>query len=237
MTPSEKLKQIAENIPKVFEAGKKAEYDAFWDDHQSGGNMVGKPCDYMFAGLGWTKENCIPKYDVISPSETYMMFSRNPVITDMRNFKKANGEKFIFNTTGTKTLTYTFYRSNITYIETIDATSCTSLSNMFHVCPVETIELLKLKQDGTNTLSSTFACSSLKNITIEGVIGFNNTEFTSNVLSKASLFSIINALSATTSGHTLKLKKESVKGAFGSIDDEEWDALVKTKTNWTITLT
>lgn len=243
MTTAEKLTTIAENTPKVYEAGKKAEYDAFWDAYQA--NITGRNCSYLFAGRGWTKENCIPKYDVISPSSAYMMFALNPAIEDMREFKKSNGEKVVFDFSGTTEMTYAFYRTGITYIETVDCTSATSLAQIFSLSSeLETIELLKLKQDGSNTLSSAFNCSKLKNITIEGVIGYNNTEFTSTVLTKASLYSIINALSTTTSGRTIKLKKAAVNKAFETetdlndgIDSSEWDSLVKTKTNWTITLT
>ena len=80
-------------------------------------------------------------------------------------------------------------------------------------------------------------CSSLTNLTIEGVIGFNGTTITSPNLSKASIISVINALSSTTAnGHKLTLSKTAVTNALGSVDDAEWSALVATKPNWTISL-
>ena len=52
-------------------------------------------------------------------------------------------------------------------------------------------------------------------------------------LTKASLTSIINGLSAETSGLTVSLSKTAVNNAF---TDEEWATLIATKSNWTISL-
>ena len=63
------------------------------------------------------------------------------------------------------------------------------------------------------------------------------------LLSKASITSIINALSSTTSGLTVTLSKTAVNTAFetesGGADgstSQEWLALATTKSNWTISL-
>jgi hypothetical protein len=52
-------------------------------------------------------------------------------------------------------------------------------------------------------------------------------------LSKASIESIINALSSTTSGLTVTISKTAKEAAFTSA---EWSALIATKSNWTISL-
>ena len=52
-------------------------------------------------------------------------------------------------------------------------------------------------------------------------------------LSKASIESIINGLSADTSGLTVTISKTAVNNAF---TDEEWATLIATKPNWTISL-
>ena len=38
MSIAEKLVTVAENEQKVYDAGKQAEYDAFWDNYQVYGN-------------------------------------------------------------------------------------------------------------------------------------------------------------------------------------------------------
>ena len=40
MSIEEKIETIAKNVPEVYEAGKQAEYDRFWDEYQENGNSV-----------------------------------------------------------------------------------------------------------------------------------------------------------------------------------------------------
>lgn len=68
----EKLTTIAENEPKVFEAGKKKQYDEFWDTYQKNPNQTKPPpkinYKYMFGGAGWNSKTFKPKYDMIGSS-------------------------------------------------------------------------------------------------------------------------------------------------------------------------
>jgi hypothetical protein len=63
MSIAEKLQLIAENEQKVFNAGKQAEHDAFWDAFQQNGerNNYG----YAFYTIAWTDEIYNPKYDFV----------------------------------------------------------------------------------------------------------------------------------------------------------------------------
>jgi len=87
------------------------------------------------------------------------------------------------------------------------------------------------------------SCFALVNLTIEGTIGQNGLNLSWSPLSKASLISVINALSSTTTGLAVTLRLSAVNVAFetsegandGSIS-EEWLALAATKSNWTINL-
>lgn len=86
-------------------------------------------------------------------------------------------------------------------------------------------------------------CSALEDITINGTIGKNIGFADCSSLNNKSIRNIINALSATTSGRTITLKKTAVQKAFetssGANDgntSEEWLTLVASKSNWTITL-
>ena len=87
-------------------------------------------------------------------------------------------------------------------------------------------------------------CEALEDLTIEGIIGQNNFKVSASTkLSRDSIVSIINALSATTSGLTVTLSNTAVNNAFetteGAADGSssaEWTALAATKSNWTITL-
>lgn len=57
-----KLTTIAENQQKVYNAGKKAEYDRFWKVFQENGQRGNY--FYAFAGGGWTPETFKPKYPI-----------------------------------------------------------------------------------------------------------------------------------------------------------------------------
>ena len=133
MTLGEKLIDAADKLPKVHEAGEKSQYDAFWDAYQRNGAITSRDCDFMFAGNTWTKETCVPKYDITPKQSAYMMFSRNPATRDLREWKKANGEKVNIDFSQTKEMQYAFYLSNVTYVETIDTTASSSISNLFQI--------------------------------------------------------------------------------------------------------
>jgi hypothetical protein len=97
------------------------------------------------------------------------------------------------------------------------------------------VTIRELNVTANTAFSTTFAnCASLRSLTMSGTIGKNGFDVQhSYVLNKASIESIIKALSATTSGLTVTLSETAVNNAFTA---EEWDALEATKTNWTISL-
>ena len=70
MSIAEKLVTIAENEQKVFEAGKRAEYDRFWDDFQQNGNKR----NYRNAFFNWSADNYNPKYPIIMTSQANDVF-------------------------------------------------------------------------------------------------------------------------------------------------------------------
>ena len=85
------------------------------------------------------------------------------------------------------------------------------------------------------TFSNWFAgCSALEEMNVVGTIAQNEFDVRwSTGLSKESLTGIIRALSDTTTGLTVTLSLAAVRNAF---TDQEWDSLLSTKTNWTVSL-
>lgn len=107
MSIAEKLQTIAENEQKVyeagynkgkaeggdtegaynegFEAGKKAESDAFWETYQEGGNRT----NYTYAFYAWKDELFNPTYD-ITFSRAYATFSYSTIkeINKILDFSK-----------------------------------------------------------------------------------------------------------------------------------------------------
>lgn len=239
MSIAEKLTTIAENEQKVFDAGKKAEYDAFWDSAQENGNRT--DYDYMFAGGAWTVDNFRPKYDIIVKNASHNMFCANPAITDLVAMLDSAG--ITLDVSLSRRVDFMFaYCANLERVPTVDASGCThssGINSMFSGDQkLHTIEKLIIPSDRelkaqNNAFNN---CVSLENLVIEGAIGTNDWNFNSCPLSRASITSVMNALSSTASGLTVTLKKTAVEAAFGSTTASEWTALVAAKPNWTISL-
>ena len=70
MSIAEKLQTIAENEPKVYEAGKKAEYNRFWNAFQQNGNKR----NYRNAFYAWIDETYNPKYPIVITSQAQDVF-------------------------------------------------------------------------------------------------------------------------------------------------------------------
>ena len=242
MTIAEKITRAKSDYDAVYEAGKKAEYDAFWDAFQQNGTRTNY--DEGFAGIGWTSETFKPKYDII-PKEAYMSFRDNSAEIDLVDFCTKNGITIDFSKI-TKAQ-YIFYNASFARLGLLDFTSLTDASltaGAFSYCKAKTVDLLKLSatKGAYNTTFSNW--SYLENITIDGSINCGGANFSSSTkLTKASITSIINALSSTTSGLAITFSKTAVNKAFettaGAGDGStsaEWQSLIAPKSNWTINL-
>jgi hypothetical protein len=218
---------------EVYEAGKKAEWNEFWDAIQQNGTRG----DYSYAFRFFADSSFYPKYD-IQPTSAIGMFGSSNIV-DLKQRLLDCGVTLDFSKT--TNLSYMFSPCyTIIRVPTITATSATTLEYMFsNDNQLIEIEKIVLKSDGTQSLFRTFRwCAQLEQLTIEGVIGhINGIDLQSSTkLSKASITSVVNALSTTTSGLTATFSKTAVESAFGSTTSEEWLALVATKSNWTISL-
>jgi hypothetical protein len=98
MSIAEKLVTIAENQEKVFDAGKQAEYDRFWDELQNYGKSKGYP--NAFSYTMWNDKTYNPKY-TFKVSGCNNMFMSNTNITDTKvpiDFRGNGGQIFgLFN--------------------------------------------------------------------------------------------------------------------------------------------
>lgn len=235
-------KGMSEAVEPVFAAGKKSEYDAFWDIYQNCGQRNEYSC--AFSGKGWNDTTFCPKYDII-PIYSYDMFKLS-LITDLEFLLNRCGVVLDLSKSARASGLFASCES-ITVCPEIDisATTYLPLTQLFSYCKkLHTIRKLKIREDGGNTFSIAFEqCTSLENIILEGTIGSAFDIHWSTKLSKDSIISIINALSTVTTSLTVTLSLTAVNTAFettaGAADgstSEEWAALIATKTNWTIAL-
>lgn len=240
-----KTSEMPSGIDEVYEAGRKAEYDEFWDTYQQNGTRT----DYTCAFASWFKEVFYPKYD-LKPTNAYMMFrtfdAHNIANREMDLVERLNECGVVLDTSQCTNFQYMFTNSFVTHIGIIDTRSASSILQPFSANRYHTFDKLILKDDGSQTfVAEPFkGATALKNIVIEGVIGQNGLSFQwSTKLNKASITSIINCLSTTTSGLTVTLSKVAVNKAFetseGANDgttSTEWTSLIGTRSNWTISL-
>ena len=146
---------------------------------------------------------------------------------------EANG--IVLDTSKATILEMFFRGSTITTYGTLDCTSCTNLNYLLHGANyLKSIDKVIIKDDGSQTCTN-FAnnCRELVDITIEGTFGDSVSFQWSTKLSRASIESIMGALSDTTDGLSLTLSETARANAF---TDEEWETLLAEKPNWTINL-
>lgn len=219
--------------------GKKAEYDAFWDAYQIEGTRSNY--DYAFYRSGWRDENFCPKYNM-SPTTASSMF-RYSACTKVWDIIEEQGITIDFS--NCTEFNYTFANFYSPRIGVVDMRNATAMSYAFgyNYARVTTIEKI-ISGENTPFSNSVFnTATGLETLIIEGTIGKNgfNVQW-STLLNKASIESIINALSTTTSGLTVTLSKTAVNNAFGiNVDDastypegSEYYELRQSKSNWTI---
>lgn len=230
MTTAERLTTIAENQQKVYDAGKQSEYDRFWDAYQQNGQRK----DYAgaFSGDGWNNDWFKPKYNMIVQGRATGMFQYSLFEGDLAKHLEDLGVRL---DTTKATAMHSFMTSapKITRCPEINTTSAgAAMSSLFSYCSA-LVTIDKMVVNAKNTFASTFqSCFALANLTIEGEVAAS-IDLKSCPLSKDSILSVFNALSTTKTGQTATFQKAAVNAAF---TNEEWDALVATKKNWTIAL-
>lgn len=203
-----------------FEAGKQEEYDAFWDALQITTSGLRDKYEYAFAGTGWNDKNFKPKYDIIlglgfTGSSMFVQSG----ITDLMGALERQGVKM--DTTLCGYMQSMFQGSQIKRIPALNCShamdyNANGLNMTFINSQVETIDKL-IVHEALVYKSAFQGCANLKNIVFEGSIG-NDINFQwSNNLTKASITSIVEALSLSvdySEGKTLTLSKKAVDDAF-----------------------
>lgn len=243
MSIAEQLTTIAENEPKVYNAGyNQGVYDSgynahekdFWDSYQNYGNRT--KYEYAFYGEGWNDVTLVPRYSM-KPTDASRMFAYSQLNCDLPSYLTELGITLDFSKAAATDRCFAY--AYFTHIGEVNTTSAHNLRYMFYRCEqLETIDKLILKSDGTQNLGYAFNhCPNLKNITVEGAIG-GTTNFDiaqSTMLTKESITSIINAVS-TTQTVKITLSRQAVISAFGSVTNTEWLTLKNTRPKCTVAL-
>ena len=200
------VKEICSST-KDYDAGKQAEYDAFWDNFQRNGER--SSYQEAFEYSWWNDAIFKPKYNLVIIDGT-KMFYYNKGITNIKASLENCG--VVLDTSGATTLANMFYRATSEEIPTIDLSSATDTTRMFYSGDIITIEKV-IFSENTVIASNIFNdATGLENIEIGGEICSNISFSACTKLSLDSLKSIINHLkdySGTDKEFTCKLTLSS----------------------------
>lgn len=234
------LDEMAQGIDEVFEAGKKAEYDAFWDVYQGNGSLT--YYTQMFSGYGWRDSTFKPKYDIIPEGRINNMFHQSRIV----DVKQALLNSGVIMDLSKATNATTAFSTNtkLEVLPKIDLSSATNAQQIFYGdTSLTSIDELVVSEK--LAFDRCFAsCSALVHMMVTGTIAQNgfNVQWATK-LDKESITSIVNALSTTISGLSVTLSKTAVNTAFetsagaaNGSTSAEWTTLAGTKSNWTINL-
>lgn len=218
---------IAQNEQRVYNAGKQAEYDAFWNMIQDHGNRT----DYGQAFRNWrsSTEYLRPKYKVVPTASTSAMNT----FYNCEGLKKVEAEYFDFSKKARGGYKgsgwyHTFTACDeLEEIEDIGIMPDTDLTNTFAHCP-NLKKIAMIRVDANTVISSGIfeGCKSLESVTFDGEIGYGMNLKWSTKLTRASIENIINHLSDNGSGKTLTLSKAAVDEAFRGISAGDFTTIV-----------
>mgnify|MGYP006864373751 CR=1 FL=1 len=237
MSIADQIIRAKNDYDEVYAAGKKAEYDAFWDAYQQNGNR--KDYSNAFSGTGWTPETLKPKYKVV-PGERetdaegmFYRFNwiREGITNDLLDFSKIAHLFDFSNVTKAASLFHSAAIDNII----VDISNATNCSYAFYTSwGTNGLTNITLKVSENTPLHDAFGGTHRNLSFIDGsIIGQNISLSGASDLTKQSFINVVNALSSSASGKTATFKKSAKEVAFTA---DEWATLIGTKPNWTISL-
>ncbi len=197
---ADKLSAVADNVARVFDAGKAAQYNNFWDILQQNGNRT----EYLGVFSGWNDEIFKPKY-TLTEVETLRMAFYSSLITQLGK-EKIGGETISVNTGDFyQTFTWSSYLKSVDVVLDASKTkSYTAFNQAFRGCyALETVK--KIIPPAVSVGNSAFniafqSCAKLKNITFGGTILDTGLDFKDcPLLTKESLLSILTHLTKDSS--------------------------------------
>ena len=246
MTIAEQIVRAKNDYYEVYNAGNYTERENFW--HNVWYEPDGSLRTYYRNAFGtWCNVNTFkPIYldEVIQITgtngiEMFKSFNRNrgadAELLDMSEFCRH------FDFSGITTADSLFRDARVKNV-TVNLEDCTNMSYAFAHVNGGAFENITLKVSGkcTNYTNAFANTTTLKTITFtdDSLIAANIGFAQSKSLTKESIISIINALSADATNKTLTLNKIAVVAAFGTDYDSstEWTTLKNSKSNWTIAL-
>ena len=190
MSLAAQSKQLKQDFDKVYEAGKKAKNDEFWNVIQRNGSRT----NYNYAFSQWSSEYIRPIHKIYISTPVQYMFSA------CTNLKELEPEYFDFSGlvpnygVGTNGDVYALYNrcTNLEVARDLGIPACSYGWTYAYCSNLHTIEIMRV--DERSGFTDCFANTpKLKNIVFEGIIG-KNISFSYSPLTVESIKSVITHL-------------------------------------------
>ena len=217
-----------------IEEGKREQEDAFWDAIQQNGTRTSY--NRAFCSETWNDDNFKPKYDIRPTANNgfYNCFNFSNIV-DLKGVLERQGVT-LDTSQCAGDFNQVFANAKTKRVPTIDASKATTIAQMFISCPIEYVEGLIVGPSTTYNYAFDNA-GNLEHIIFGGTIGQNRLDMSGcHKLNKASIDSIVNALSDTTSGLSITLSKTAVDAISAAEGEDYGDYISSLKPNWTINL-
>ncbi len=195
------LAEMSAKVDDVYEAGKKAEYDRFWDSYQINGTRTSY--ETAFAGYnGWDKYNFYPKYDIRPVGSSARIFyawektGRHDRLDLTQRLEECG---VVLDTSQATSLYGAFGYSHFLRIPAIDLTGITATDGAHLLFAhswdyLHTIDKI-IVNENTKFGSTFYNCTALVNLIFEGTLAQNGLYVNTCInLSHDSLMSILNSL-------------------------------------------
>lgn len=244
MDIAERTLQLKADIDGVHDAGKKAEQRALWEVLTNNGAK--QKYLYTFCEGVWTQENFKPTCNIV-PTEadhTFHYHNRGGKAYDMAEHLEELG--VVLDLSNCTSGNYTFGNAVVSRLPELNMAKGTFTCFVRNCTALVTIDKLIVSDAGNQNFTQTFnACSKLKNIIFEGVIG-RSIGFSASPLTVASMKNIISCLKDYSGdaeySYTLTVKSS----AFSALEEEgataeyngaacTWAELIDNK-KWNLTL-
>lgn len=226
--------EMPNGVNEVYEAGKQAEYDRFWDNFQKtfDGSVL-EFCRNLFCGGGWNKENLKPKYKMTPTLADGMFLNCGIYASEPIDFS-AIKDKFDFSKA--RDFIDTFSNAYMVNIDIDVPSQITNIARMFksNSFPQYSPNHISLKVSETviNWTETFSYCINLTDLCFkDGSVISRSVDLSRSPLTVESMKSVMNALkdySAIGGTYTLTLKKDRET----MLTDEE--KTVATNKGWTL---
>ena len=189
MSVAEKIIRAKADYDEVYDAGKQAEHDRFWDSFQNNGNRR----TYYYTFYAWSDENFYPKYDIISTGTAQQMFSLSEIVDLEQRLIDCGVQLDVLNSTHNG---YMFYGAKTRAVPVIDLSRGKKCDYFFYNCTnLVTVRKIKYASNGSQDHTNSFTnCTELEHLIVEGKIGQTYNLQHSSKLTLESAKSVLSAL-------------------------------------------